>query len=157
MKYIIHSGHSLGSLLAEAVPIDIAFNTMPSFLVNGNLVSTQSYYPEQRVAGEFLAQVIIDSEMLGEGIVLYDVGAASIGWYNLPFMTRISGPLIDRGAPDLQEFAREGNQGMVSRYIAGGAGDSQYLFWTDESAFAKYEEWFGPDVPIMFWSPCITV
>jgi hypothetical protein len=26
MKYIIHGGHSLGYLLAEAAPIDIAFN-----------------------------------------------------------------------------------------------------------------------------------
>jgi hypothetical protein len=26
MTYIIHSGHSLGYLLAEAAPIDIAFN-----------------------------------------------------------------------------------------------------------------------------------
>lgn len=142
---VIACSYSVGRNIALAgVAGLLLVLTVPTFLVNANVVSTESHYSEQRMAGEFLAH-LTDAKDPGKGVVLYNIGAGSIGRYHLPYASIESGLGLDRNRANPRESVRETYQRMIETYGASDGETGLHLMWTDASRLAGYTAWFGPD------------
>lgn len=128
-----------------AVAVALLVVAVPTFLVNGNLVSTTSYYAEQQAAGVFLGR-FGGPNRPGEGIMLHSVGSSDIGWYYLPFASWEPRPLARQATLDTKEWLRLRYERLaVGKYLKQDPEAALHIIWTDPSRIAQYTQWFGRD------------
>jgi hypothetical protein len=139
-------GHYFGWRIPLAgLAVALLVVATPTALVNGNLVSTLSFYPEQTTAGRFLGRFGSPGTP-GERFNLYDVGAGEIGWYYVPFATRTIGGMLELGGSQPQQtFLQASFRHLLSLYTAPASEGVAQVLWIDPSKLAQYHQWFGRD------------
>ena len=117
---------------------------VPTLLVNGNLVGTFSYYPQQRAAGLFLQLSVLPEIERRASVSVFGVGPGwSVAAYHSIGASVKAQPWPDETTENREEYVRSGLAKFADAFGRQRRTGSVVVLWDDVLAPEYLRHWFG--------------